>query len=41
MRDPTDSEALWSLWDGLTPPERIRAVAVLKAMKGDTTGSND
>lgn len=41
MRDPTDSEALWSLWDGLTPPERIRAVAVLKAMKGDATGSND
>jgi DNA-binding XRE family transcriptional regulator len=41
MRDPTDSEALWSLWGGLTPPERIRAVAVLKAMKGDSTGSND
>jgi transcriptional regulator with XRE-family HTH domain len=41
MRNPTDTEAIWTIWDRLTPPERIRAVAVLKAMKGDTTGSND
>jgi transcriptional regulator with XRE-family HTH domain len=39
-RDPTDSEAIWSIWENLTPPERIRAVAVLKAMKGDVTGSD-
>ncbi len=38
MRDPTDSENIWSVWETLTPPERIRAVAVLKAMKGDSTG---
>jgi transcriptional regulator with XRE-family HTH domain len=39
-RDPTDPSGIWSLWDGLTPPERIRAVAVLRAMKGDSTGSD-
>jgi transcriptional regulator with XRE-family HTH domain len=39
-RDPTDSEALWSIWDGLTPPERIRAIAVLRAMKGDASGTD-
>lgn len=39
MRDPTETEGIWSIWEGLTPPERIRAIAVLKAMKGDSTGS--
>ncbi len=38
-RDPTDPEGLWSIYDGLTPPDRIRAVAVIKAMIGDRTGS--
>jgi transcriptional regulator with XRE-family HTH domain len=41
MRDPTDPEGIWSVWDGLTPPERIRAVAVIKAMKGEGTGTGD
>lgn len=39
VRDPTDPEGLWSIYDSLTPPERIRAVAVIKAMKGDNSGS--
>lgn len=41
MRDPTDSEALWSIWHGLSPTERIRVVAVIKAIKGDSTGTDD
>jgi transcriptional regulator with XRE-family HTH domain len=40
MRDPTDPEGLWSIYDGLTPPERVRAVAVLKAMKGEGSGTD-
>jgi transcriptional regulator with XRE-family HTH domain len=39
MRDPTDPEGLWSIYETLTAPERVRAVAVLKAMKGDETGT--
>jgi transcriptional regulator with XRE-family HTH domain len=34
MRDPTEPDSLWSIWEGLTPPERIRAAAVLRAMTG-------
>ncbi len=34
MRDPTDPEGIWSLWERLEPPERIRAVAVLRALTG-------
>ena len=40
MRDPTDPEGLWSVYEKLTPPERIRAVAVLKAMRGEDTGTD-
>jgi transcriptional regulator with XRE-family HTH domain len=39
MRDPTDPEGLWSIYDGLTAPQRVQAVAILKALKGDKTGS--
>jgi transcriptional regulator with XRE-family HTH domain len=37
MRDPTEAEGIWSVWDTLTPPERVRAVAVLRALKGTGT----
>jgi transcriptional regulator with XRE-family HTH domain len=40
MRDPTDPEGLWSIYDKLSPPERIRAVAVIKAMRGEDTGTS-
>lgn len=33
-RDPTDPEGFWSIWERLKPPERIRAVAVLRALTG-------
>lgn len=37
MRDPTDPEGLWSIWDTLLPVERQQAVSVLKALKGPKT----
>jgi len=37
MRDPTDSEAIWSIWDRLKPAERVQAVAVLRALQATGT----
>jgi len=33
MRDPTDSEAPWTIWETLKPAERRQAVEILKALK--------
>lgn len=33
MRDPSDPEGIWSIWDTLTAPERVQAVAVLQAIR--------
>lgn len=33
MRDPTDSEAPWSIWETLDPPQRRVAVEMLKGIK--------
>jgi transcriptional regulator with XRE-family HTH domain len=33
VRDPTDPEGIWSIWDALEPLQRQQAVAVLKALK--------
>ena len=38
MRDPTESESIWSVWEGLSPTERVQAIAVIRAIKG--TGTN-
>jgi transcriptional regulator with XRE-family HTH domain len=35
MRDPTDGEAPWSLWDGLKPAQKAQAIRVMKALKDD------
>jgi transcriptional regulator with XRE-family HTH domain len=40
MRDPSDPDGIWSLWDTLAPPERVRAMAVLRAMHGTATGTD-
>ena len=32
MRDPSDPDGLWSIWEQLQPVERRQAVAVLKAL---------
>lgn len=33
VRDPTDPEGIWSIWDTLKPAERVQAVSVIKALK--------
>lgn len=33
MRDPTDDDAPWSIWETLNPPERRQAVEIIKALK--------
>ena len=37
VRDPTATESIWSIWEQLTPTERLQAVAVIKAIKGTGT----
>ena len=37
VRDPTAPEGIWSIWEQLTPTERVQAVAVLRAIKGTGT----
>lgn len=32
MRDPSDPEGLWSIWEQLKPIERAQAVEVMKAL---------
>ncbi len=37
IRDPTDPEGMWTIWDQITklqPADRARALAVIKAMIG-------
>jgi transcriptional regulator with XRE-family HTH domain len=33
MRDPSEAEGIWSIWEQLKPLERVQAVAVLKALR--------
>jgi len=40
MRDPTDPDGIWSLWDQLQPAERVQAIAVLRAIRGAATGTH-
>jgi len=40
MRDPSDPEGIWSIWDSLKPAERVQAIAVLRAIQGAATGTN-
>ena len=39
MRDPSDPEGIWSIWDSLKPAERVQAIAVLRAIQGTATGT--
>ncbi len=38
MRDPADSEGLWSIWEQLKPTERAQAVEVIKALRRTGAG---
>lgn len=39
MRDPTQPDPIWSLWETLGPTQRVQAVEVIKALK--RTGTDD
>ena len=39
MRDPSDPEGIWSIWDQLKPSQRIQAMAVLRAITSVATGA--
>lgn len=41
VRDPTEPESIWSIWEGLPIPDRPRAIRLLKAMQDDATGSGE
>jgi transcriptional regulator with XRE-family HTH domain len=38
MRDPTATASIWSIWEQLSPTERVQAEAVIRAIKA--TGTN-
>lgn len=33
IRDPSDPDGIWSIWEGLSPPQRRQAIAVISAIK--------
>jgi transcriptional regulator with XRE-family HTH domain len=33
MRDPADPDGLWSIYEGLTAPQRVRVVEIAKTLK--------
>lgn len=35
MRDPTDPDAMWSIWEGIPEHKRNTALQVLKALRGE------
>ena len=35
MRDPTQTESLWSIWDQIKPENRVQAMRMLKALTDD------
>lgn len=37
MRNPSDPQAPWSLWESLTPEQRVTGINLLKALKGTGT----
>jgi transcriptional regulator with XRE-family HTH domain len=39
MRDPTEPESIWSIWETLSPVERVQAMAVIRAIRGAVTGT--
>lgn len=40
MRDPSDPEGIWSLWDALSPPQRQTGIGMLKVIRGDRSGTD-
>lgn len=40
VRDPTDPEGIWSIWDRAQPAQRSQIAAVAKALVADETGAS-
>ena len=38
--DPTTDGAVWSIWETLSPVERVQAAAILQTFKGSKTGTD-
>lgn len=39
VRDPTDPEGIWSIWDNVEPTRRAEAASLLKVIAGGKTGT--
>lgn len=39
VRDPSDPEGLWSIWDDLTPAQRVQGAQMLRIIVGGKTGT--
>lgn len=40
VRDPSNNNEIWTIWDKIPETERKKAIQVLKAFAGDITGTN-
>jgi len=40
IRDPTDPEGIWSIWDRVKPVDKEAALRMLNALAGDNSGKN-
>lgn len=40
MRDPSDPEGIWTIWETLTPPQRQAGIRHLSVIKDDKTGTD-
>jgi transcriptional regulator with XRE-family HTH domain len=40
MRDPSDEEAIWSIWDQAKPGQRRQIEAIVRAVTADALGKN-
>ena len=38
-RNPTDPEGIWSIWDTLSPPQRVQVIEIAKTLKRTGTDS--
>lgn len=39
VRDPTDPEGIWSIWENVEPTRRAEAASLLKVIAGGKTGT--
>lgn len=39
VRDPSHPDPIWTVWERIPPVDRPRALAILRALTGDKTGT--